>query len=83
MQNNEIKDLIEKAMPSAIVEVEGDGTHFDVIIASEEFVGRTMVQQHRLIYKALGSNVGNDIHALSIQTYTPMEWEKRKDSEVI
>ncbi len=83
MQINEIKSLIEKAMPSAIVEVDGDGTHFGAIVVSEEFLGKTMVQQHQLVYKALGSKVGNDIHALTVQTYTPKEWEEKKGLKII
>lgn len=83
MQINEIRILIEQAMPSAIVSVEGDGTHFGAMVVSEEFEGKTMVQQHQLVYKALGARVGNDIHALTIQTYTPSEWEKKKNLKVV
>ncbi len=83
MQIDEIKQLIETGLPGATVEVDGDGTHFSAIVVSEEFTGKNMVQQHQLVYKTLGEKMGNDIHALSIQTYTPEEWEQKKDLRVI
>ena len=83
METHEIRSLIEKAIPSAIVMVDGDGTHFGAIVVSEDFLDKTMVQQHQLVYKALGSKVGNDIHALTIQTYTPAEWEEKQGLKII
>ena len=84
MQNNEIKALISAGIPGSRVEVMGDdGTHFEAIIVSELFVGLNMVQQHQLVYKALGEKMGRDIHALSIQTFTPEEWEKKKPLRVV
>lgn len=83
MQIDEIKQLIEAGLPGATVEVDGDGTHFSAIVVSEEFAGKNMVQQHQLVYKTLGEKMGGEIHALSIQTYTPEEWEKKKDLRVI
>jgi acid stress-induced BolA-like protein IbaG/YrbA len=58
--------------------VDGDGTHFSAVVVSEEFQGKSMVQQHQLVYKTLGDKVGADIHALSLKTLTPDEWEKEK-----
>ena len=79
-----IKELIIAGLPDADVIVEGDdGTHFQARIISEQFVGKTMVQQHQLVYKALGEKMGTDIHALSIQTFTPEEWEKKKPLRVV
>ncbi len=83
MQIDEIKQLIEDGLPGATAEVDGDGTHFTAVVISEEFAGKNMVQQHQLVYKTLGEKMGNEIHALSIQTYTPDEWEKQKDLRVI
>lgn len=83
MQIDEIKQLIETGLPGARVELDGDGTHFSAIVVSEEFAGRNMVQRHQLVYKTLGGKMGNEIHALSIQTYTPEEWEQKKDLRVI
>lgn len=72
-----IKELIATGIPGADIVVEGDdGTHFQARIVSELFSGKTMLQQHQLVYKSLGEKMGTDIHALSLQTYTPEEWNK-------
>jgi len=79
MEPQIIKELIEAGLAGADVIVEGDdGTHFQARIVSELFADKTMVQQHQMVYKALGNKMGTDIHALSFQTYTPEEWEKQK-----
>jgi acid stress-induced BolA-like protein IbaG/YrbA len=54
-----------------------DGTHFESIIVSDAFVGKTMVQQHQLVYTALGDRMRSEIHALSMKTYTPEQWNKQ------
>jgi acid stress-induced BolA-like protein IbaG/YrbA len=53
-----------------------DGTHFEAIIVSPAFVGKSMVQQHQLVYAALGDRMRAEIHALSMKTYTPEQWQK-------
>ncbi len=74
-----IKKLIESGLPDADIIVEGDdGTHFQARIISAAFSGKSMVQQHQMVYKTLGEKMGTDIHALSIQTYTPEAWEQHK-----
>ncbi len=84
MQAEEIKQLIEVGLPEAHVELDGDdGAHFAAIVVSAAFAGKTMVQQHRLVYQALGEKMGGDIHALSIQTYTPEQWEEKKALRVL
>ena len=83
MQVEDIKKLIEVGVPNSQVEMDGDGTHFTAVIVSDVFAGKNMVQQHRIVYQALGDRMGTDIHALSIQTYTPEEWEKKKPLRVI
>ncbi len=83
MQVEEIKKLIEVGVPNSQVEVDGDGTHFTAIIVSNVFAGKNMVQQHQVVYRALGDKMGTDIHALSIQTHTPEEWEKKKSLRVL
>ena len=83
MQVEDIASLIKAGVPDCEVEVDGDGTHFTAIIVSEVFAGKTMVQQHQLVYKALGDRMGTDIHALSIQTFTPEEWKKKSAFRVI
>ncbi len=84
MQCDDIKQLIESGIPNCHADIEGDdGTHFGAIIVSEEFVGKSMIQQHQIVYKALGEKMGTDIHALSIQTYTPEEWEAKEKLRIV
>jgi acid stress-induced BolA-like protein IbaG/YrbA len=80
---DEIKRLIETGLSGSQAEVEGDGTHFSAVVICEVFTGKPMLQQHRLVYQALGDKVGTDIHALSIKTYTPEQWQKEKELRVI
>jgi acid stress-induced BolA-like protein IbaG/YrbA len=78
MDIEEIKKTIADGLEGSTVIVDGDGTHFSAVVVSEEFQGKSMVQQHQLVYKTLGDKVGADIHALSLKTLTPDEWEKEK-----
>ncbi len=79
MQLEEIKEKIEQGFADCEVFVEGDGRHFQAIVVSDDFVGKNMVQQHQLVYQALGGKVGGDIHAISINTYTNEEWQQQKE----
>lgn len=76
---DEIRNMIESGLPDARVEVDGDGTHFSAIVVSGDFAGKSLVQQHQLVYKTLGGRMGTDIHALAIKTYTPEQWEQEKN----
>ena len=77
MQADMIKQLIEAGLPDADIVVEGDdGAHFQARVISASFAGKTMLQQHQMVYKTLGSRMGTDIHALSLQTCTPEESNK-------
>lgn len=68
----EIKRLIEAALPDAEVRVAGDdGVHFAALVVSSGFAGKGMVEQHRMVYAALGDRLGDEIHALSLRTLTP------------
>ena len=53
-----------------------DGTHFEAVIVSPAFVGKSMLQQHQLVYAALGDRMRAEIHALSMKTLTPEAWQK-------
>ncbi len=77
MTPDQIKQFIESGLPCEHVEVSGDGQHFEAIIVSAEFRGKSKVQQHQLVYRALGSRMREEIHALSMQTGTPEEWAAR------
>jgi acid stress-induced BolA-like protein IbaG/YrbA len=75
MNEEQIKQMIEAGIPGAQVRIGGDGRHFEAAIVSPEFTGKSMVQQHQMVYKALGDSFQTDaIHALSFKTYTPEEW---------
>jgi acid stress-induced BolA-like protein IbaG/YrbA len=56
------------------VEVVGDGQHFQALVVSAQFAGKSRVQRHQLVYAALGSRMREEIHALSMRTLTPEEW---------
>jgi acid stress-induced BolA-like protein IbaG/YrbA len=57
------------------IKVSGDdGTHFEAVLVSAAFLGKSRVQQHQLVYAALGDRMREEIHALSMQTYTPEQW---------
>ena len=58
------------------LEVVGDGQHFQALIVSAAFAGKSRVQRHQLVYAALGDRMREEIHALSMQTLTPEEWRK-------
>ncbi|HEX9474858.1 MAG TPA: BolA family protein [Steroidobacteraceae bacterium] len=69
-----VAELIRAALPDAEVTVESDDqTHFNARVVSESFQGLRGLARHQLIYRALGSRVGREIHALSIEALTPQE----------
>jgi acid stress-induced BolA-like protein IbaG/YrbA len=74
MEPEQIKRLIEQGLAGARASVSGDGQHFEAIVVSEAFADKTMVQQHKLVYQALGNKMQGEIHALSLRTYTPEQW---------
>ena len=78
MEPDEIKAIIETGMPGASVEVDGDGTHFEALIVADTFIGKTLLERHKLVYGVLGEAMKEKIHALSLKTYTPEQWEKIK-----
>jgi acid stress-induced BolA-like protein IbaG/YrbA len=55
--------------------VEGDGQHFQAVIVSPAFVGKRLIQRHQLVYAALGDRMREEIHALSMKTLTPEEFQ--------
>ena len=71
-----VKHGIEAGLACEHVEVAGDGQHFQALVVSAEFAGKNRVQRHQLVYKALGERMREEIHALSMQTLTPEEWNK-------
>ncbi len=74
MEAAEIERLIKESLPDAKVTIEdlrGDGDHYSAHVVSAEFEGKSRVQQHQLVYRALGGRMGNELHALALQTSAP------------
>ncbi len=81
MQPDEIERLIQTGFEDATVKVmSDDNTHYGAIVVAAEFEGMRPIARHQLVYKTLGTLVGNEIHALSIQAFTPDEWQARGGS---
>jgi acid stress-induced BolA-like protein IbaG/YrbA len=79
MAPDEIAKLIEKFLVGAKAQVTTDGMgHYEAIVVSELFAGKRSVPRHQMVYAALGSRVGNEIHALAVKTFTPQEWAEAK-----
>lgn len=79
---DKIAQTITNALEDAQVAVDdltGTSDHFQVIIVSSAFEGVSPIERHRKIYDILGTDVGGAIHALSLKTYTPSQWEKLKE----
>lgn len=71
-----IKSYIAKGLECTHVEVDGDGQHFNALIVSDAFAGKRLVQRHQLVYAALGDRMREEIHALSMKTLTPEEFQE-------
>ena len=69
----QVAQYIEKGMACEEVRVDGDGQHFQALIVSAAFAGKSRVQRHQLVYGALGERMREEIHALSMKTLTPEE----------
>lgn len=79
MRNEDIKLLIESGLQGADVQVDGDdGVHFAARIVYAGFAGLSPVKRHQLVYQSLGDRMQQAIHALSLQTLTPEEWQRQK-----
>lgn len=71
MDTNKVKQLIEAGLPGASVEVTGDGRHFEALVVSQAFEGKTLIQRHRMVLDTVKTQVESDeLHALSIKTRT-------------
>ncbi len=69
-----VKSSIQAGLACDHVEVIGDGEHFQALVVSNAFEGKSRVQRHQLVYAALGERMRVEIHALSMRTLTPQEW---------
>jgi len=74
MSAAEIEGMIREKFPDAEVTIKdlaGDGDHYAALIVSEAFRGKTRIQQHQMVYQALGDSMGGALHALALQTAVP------------
>jgi len=75
MTAEELRSIIAAGLPCQHLEVEGDGRHWSAVIVSAEFEGKRPIQRHQRVYATLGARMHTDeVHALSMKTYTPAEW---------
>ena len=83
MQTEDLKQLIETALEGSDVVVQGDGSNFEARIVYAGFDGLTTIKQHQLVYKALGDSFqNNEIHAMTLKTYTPEQWQQASKLQV-
>ena len=70
----EVRQYISDNLNCEHIEVVGDGSHFEAVIVSPDFAGKRLIARHQLVYKALGERMKSEIHALSMRTLTPDEY---------
>ena len=71
MNLKEIEKLIKESIPDALVEIQdlaGDGNHYSATISSSEFIGKSKIEQHKIVYASLKGKMGNELHALAIKS---------------
>lgn len=71
-----VKNYIAAGLDCSHLEVTGDGQHFTAVIVSAAFVGKRPIARHQLVYAALGERMREEIHALSMKTLTPEEFQQ-------
>lgn len=75
MTAEELQSLIAAGLPCEHLEVTGDGRHWAAVIVSPAFEGLRLIKRHQAVYGTLGARIQTDeVHALSMKTYTPAEW---------
>ena len=72
-----VKRYIAAGLDCTHLEVEGDGQHFSALIVSNAFAGKRLIQRHQLVYAALGDRMRQEVHALSMKTLTPEEFQQQ------
>jgi acid stress-induced BolA-like protein IbaG/YrbA len=75
MNPQQVARLIEAGLAGAQAQVRSeDNVHFEAVVIAAAFAGKRSVQRHQLVYATLGAAMGNEIHALALQVYTPDEF---------
>lgn len=81
MSPNEISSLISKGIENVKVDVRSeDNTHFEAVIITDDFEGKSLIKRHQMVYGCLGKLMGNEIHALSLKTFSNKEWQLMNSS---
>ena len=76
MTAEELQTIIAAGLPCEHLHVEGDGRHWYATLVSAEFEGKRLIQRHQRVYATLGDKMKTDeVHALSMKTFTPAEWQ--------
>ncbi len=75
-----VKNYIMGGLDCSHIEVEGDGQHFNAVIVSPLFAGKRLIARHQLVYAALGERMREEIHALSMKTLTPEEFQHKQNN---
>ena len=76
MTAEELQTIISAGLPCEHLHIEGDGRHWYATLVSAEFEGKRLIQRHQRVYATLGDKIKTDeVHALSMKTYTPAEWQ--------
>jgi acid stress-induced BolA-like protein IbaG/YrbA len=81
MDASEVEQMIARGIPGARVEVRdytGGGDHFEAVVVSESFEGKTLVERHQAVYNALGDAMRARVHALTLKTLTPSQQANRR-----
>ena len=79
MEPNQVEELIKAGLPDCEVTVTGDGSHFNATIVGDVFEGMMPVKKQQLVYKMVNEYItSGELHAFTMKTYTPAEWEKAK-----
>jgi len=80
METETVTTLIRDGLPGAEVQVTGDGTHFEAVVVSDTFAGKTPIQKQRMVMATVRPQIeSGELHALSIKTFTPEQWVSQDD----
>ena len=83
MEISEIQQLIEAGLPGATVTVTGDGSHFQAVVVSDAFEGKSLVAKQKMVYATVNEHItSGELHAFTIKAYTPTEWDKASKLQV-
>jgi acid stress-induced BolA-like protein IbaG/YrbA len=74
----DVQRYIAQGLDCSLLEVQGDGQHFEALVVSTAFEGKSRVARHQLVYAALGERMRAEVHALSMRTLTPAEYAAQR-----